>query len=147
MSRYEESVTVAAPAQKVYEYVSDFAKHADWSANGLRVTPDADGPAAVGSSFSTVAKQFGTQREKSTITDMQPGSLFAWDSTGALGTVHHWFSMSEEGGSGQTTLSKGLEVTKPSFLARLFTWRVKRDAPRNLRADLEKIKATVESSP
>jgi hypothetical protein len=126
----------------VYEYVSDFAKHGEWSANGLKVTPTADGPAAVGTAFSTEAKQFGTQRETSTITDMNPGSLFGWDSTGALGTVHHWFSISEDGGS--STVTKGFELTKPSFLAKFFGWRIKRDAPRNLRADLEKIKATLE---
>jgi hypothetical protein len=98
----------------------------------------------VGSTFSTEAHQFGTQREKSTITDVTPGSLFAWDSVGALGHVHHWLSLSEEGGS--TTLTKGIELTKPSFIAKVMGFRIAREGPKGLRADLEKIKGHVEGS-
>ena len=144
MKRFEEQVTVDAPASKVYEYVSDFARHGEWAANRLTVAPTSDGPVAVGSIFSTEAHQFGTQREKSTITDVTPSSLFAWDSAGALGQVHHWFALSEDGGA--TTLTKGLELTKPSLLARLMGFRISREGPKGLRADLVKIKATVEGS-
>ena len=140
--RFEEQITVGAPASKVFDYVSDFQHHEDWSANRLKVTKTSDGPTAVGSTFSTEAHQFGTQREKSTITDVTPGSLFGWDSVGLLGTIHHWFSVSEAGGS--TTVTKGLDVTKPSFMGKLMGWRIKRAAPTGLRADLEKIKATLE---
>ena len=142
MHRFEQQVTVAAPAAKVYDYVSDMTKHGEWGEHGLQVTADGQGPPAVGSTYSTVAKQFGTQKEKSTVTDANPGSLFGWDSTGALGTVHHWFAMSEEGGS--TTLTKGFELTKGSFLSKLFGWRIKRHAPGDLSRDLERIKAKVE---
>ena len=144
MKRFEERVTVDAPASTVFGYVSDFARHGEWAANRLTVAPTSDGPVAVGSTFSTEAHQFGTQREKSTITDATPSSLFAWDSSGALGQVHHWFSLSEEGGS--TTLTKGLELTKPSVLARVMGFKISRDTPKGLRADLVKIKATVEGA-
>ena len=32
-ARFEERITIAAPAQKVYDYVSDFHNHEAWSAN------------------------------------------------------------------------------------------------------------------
>jgi len=91
MKRFERSTTINAPADKIFAYVSDFTRHGEWGGHGLAVTPDGDGPIAVGSTFSTTAKNFGTQREKSTITEMNPPKEFGWDSVGALGRVHHWF--------------------------------------------------------
>jgi len=142
--RYEQQVTIAAPASKVFDYVSDMTKHGEWGEHGLQVTADGSGPVAVGSTYSTVAKQFGTQKEKSTVTDYNPGSLFGWDSTGALGTVHHWFQLSEEGGS--TKLTKGFDLKKGSFVSKLFGFRIKKQAPHDLSRDLERIKAKVEGS-
>ena len=98
----------------------------------------------MGTTFSTTAKQFGTQREQSTITELDPGKAFAWDSTGALGRVHHWFSLSEDGGS--TTLSKGAEMVEPTFLAKVTSWKLSKDIPNGIHSDLANIKATVEAS-
>jgi uncharacterized membrane protein len=142
--RYEEQISIAAPADAVYGYVSDFSKHGEWSGHGLQVTKDGDGPVGVGTTYSTVAKQFGTQKEKSTITEMTPGKAFGWDSTGALGRVHHEFTISGDGGT--TTLTKSADFVEPSFLAKITGWRLAKDVPKALKADLEKIKTKLESS-
>ena len=74
-----------------------------------------------------------------------PGShaqTFAWDSTGALGRVHHWFSLSGEGDS--TTLSKGAEMVDPTFLAKVTSWKLSKDIPNGIHRDLVNIKAHVE---
>jgi uncharacterized membrane protein len=142
MKRFEESTTIAAPASSVYAYVSDFTRHGEWSGHGLEVTKTSDGPVAVGSTFSTVAKQFGTQKEQSTITEMTPDSEFAWDSTGALGLVHHAFAVRDGGGS--TSLTKSAEMRQPTFLARAMSWRLSKDIQRSLAGDLQKIKAKLE---
>ncbi len=144
MKRWEESTTINAPADTVYAYVSDFPRHGEWSGHGLTATKDGDGPVAIGSTFSTVAKQFGTQREHSTVTDMAPGQTFAWDSVGGLGRVHHWFRLSAEGDA--TRLTKGAEFLKPSFLAKVTSFRISKDLPENLRKDLERIKAKLEAT-
>jgi len=68
----------------------------------------------------------------------------AWDSKGALGRVHHWFSLSETGGS--TTLSKGTEMVDPTFLAKITSLKLSRDIPRGIRSDLANIKSRVEGS-
>jgi uncharacterized membrane protein len=143
MKRWEESTTIKAPATTVYAFVSDFLRHGEWSGHGLTATKDGDGPTAVGSTFSTTAKQFGTQREHSTVTDMAPGTTFAWDSVGGLGRVHHWFSLTEEGGA--TRVKKGAEFLKPSFLAKVTSFRISKELPENLRKDLERIKTKLES--
>jgi uncharacterized membrane protein len=145
MKRFEERISIDAPASTVFDYVSDFTKHGEWALHGLEVTREGDGLVGVGTTFSTVAKQFGTQREKSTITEITPGSVFAWDSTGALGRVHHSFTVSGDGGS--TTLVKAVELTEPTFLARVMGWRLGRDIPKGLRSDLKRIKNHMESRP
>ena len=144
MKPYEEQISINAPADKVYAYVSDFTRHGEWAGNGLSVAKDADGPIQVGSTFSTTASQFGTQKEHSTITDMEPNTKFAWDSKGSLGTAHHWFTISEAGGT--TTLTKGGEITDPSTLGKMMSWKLGRDMPKGFRSDLANIKATLEAS-
>ncbi len=144
MKRFEDRISIGAPAGRVFDYVSDFTRHGEWAGHGLEVMKSTDGPVAVGSTFSTTAKQFGTQREQSTITELTPGRKFAWDSTGALGRVHHWFSVSEEGAS--TTLSKGAEMVDPTLLAKLTGWKLSRDIPNGIHSDLVNIKAHLEGS-
>ena len=73
MKRYEDRISIDASAGQVYDYVTDFPRHAEWSGDGLEVTKTTEGPVAVGSVFSTTAKQFGTQREQSTVTELSPG--------------------------------------------------------------------------
>lgn len=145
MKTFQAQTTIQAPPQTVFDYVSDFTKHGEWAGHGLQVTKDGDGPTAVGSTFSTVAKQFGTQREHSTITELEPGKTFGWTSKGALGTVHHWFTVAAADGG--TSLTKSAEFLDRSFLAKMTSWRISRDLPAGLRSDVEKIKAKLESTP
>jgi uncharacterized membrane protein len=145
MKRYEERITISAPADAVFAYVSDFSRHGEWSSHGLEVTNETGAPVAVGTVYSTVAKQFGTQRETSTVTEIEAGKTFGWDSTGALGRVHHQFTLSSDGTS--TVLTKSADFVAPSFLAKITGFRLKKDVPKALRSDLEKIKAKLESRP
>jgi uncharacterized protein YndB with AHSA1/START domain len=144
MKRFEDRISIQAPAKRVFDYVADLTRHGEWGGHGLEVTKSTEGPVAVGSTYSTIAKAFGTQREQSTVTEVAPDKTFAWDSTGALGRAHHWFSLSEDGGS--TTLSKGAEVVEPTFLAKLTSWKLSKDIPNGLHSDLANIKARVEGS-
>jgi Polyketide cyclase / dehydrase and lipid transport len=144
MKRWERSTSINAPADKVFAYVSDFTRHGEWGGHGLTVTPAGSGPAAVGAKYSTTAKLFGTQREQSTITEINAPSLFGWESVGALGRVHHWFSLREDAGA--TTVTKGAEFVEAKFLAKMTMFRISKDIPAGLESDLAKIKANVEGS-
>jgi uncharacterized membrane protein len=144
MKRFEEKIKIETSATRVFDYVSDFTRHGEWSGHGLEVTKTSDGPTGVGSTFSTTAQQFGTQKEQSTVTEMTPGKAFAWDSVGALGRAHHWFGISEEVGS--TNVTKGAELVQPTFLAKMTSWKLSKDIPRALASDLAKIKATLEGA-
>ena len=145
MKRWDEQIDIDAPADKVFSYVSDFTRHGEWSGHELQVASVDGGPVAVGAKFSTTAKQFGTQREESTITEMTPPKEFGWISVGALGRVHHSFSLREDPGT--TTLSKEADVVEATLLAKITMFKLSRDIPKGLRSDLAKIKAAVEGSP
>lgn len=140
--RYQDEIDVKRSPEEVFGYVSDFPRHAEWSSHGLQVTQDDDGPAKVGTNFSTVAKLFGTQRERSMIVQIEPPSAFAWESRGSLGTIRHWFEVAGEADSAR--LVKGLEVLEPTLLAKMMGFRLKKDIPKALRTDLEKIKDMLE---
>ena len=40
---FEASVTIDAPRERVYEYVSDMTRHHEWAANAIRLEADGDG--------------------------------------------------------------------------------------------------------
>ncbi len=143
MKRWEETITIKAPADKVFAYVSDFAHHAEWSLNNLQVSRADSGPVVVGTVYSTEAKQFGTQRETSTITEMSAPRDFGWMSVGALGSVHHRFLISEDAGT--TTLTRSAEFVETKTLAKITMFKTSKDLPKGLRSDLSRIKAAVEA--
>jgi len=142
VKRYEERIAVAVPADRVYDYVADFPRHAEWSGDGLQATKTTEGPVAVGTVYSTTAKKFGTQREQSTITELSPGSAFAWESKGMMGLARHRFSLAGEGAT--TTLTKSAEIVEPTFFAKLVSWKLSSEIPSGLRRDLANIKAHLE---
>ena len=144
MKRWEESISIAAPADKIFPHVSDFTRHSEWGGHGIQAVQEGSGPVAVGTKYNTTAKLFGTQREQSTITDITPPTKFAWDSVGALGRVHHWFTLEDQGGA--TTVRKGGEMVEPKLLAKLTMFRLSKDIPAGFRRDLENIKKNVEGS-
>ena len=47
----ERSVTIRAPIDEVFDYVSDFTRHGEWNHQIIEVTKVSDGPAAVGTRF------------------------------------------------------------------------------------------------
>ena len=144
MKRFEDRISIDAAPERVFAYVADFPRHGEWAGNDLEVSATGEGPAVVGATYSTTARQFGTQREQSTITEVTPGSAFAWDSVGALGRAHHRFTLA--GDAGSTVLSKSAEIVEPSFLARFTSWKLSRDIPKALHNDLVNIKSRLEAS-
>jgi len=144
MSRWEETTTISAPAEKIFPFVGDMTRHGEWGGHGLQATKMGDDPVGVGTKYATTAKLLGTQREQSTLTDLTPPTKVAWDSVGALGTVHHWVTLSEQGGS--TVVQKGAEMVAPKFLAKMTMFKLKKDIPAGLRSDLANIKAKAEGS-
>ncbi len=50
----ESDVEIAAPREAVYAYLADFPRHMEWNEQPQRMTPLNEGPARVGSRYSTL---------------------------------------------------------------------------------------------
>ncbi|MGH2727127.1 MAG: SRPBCC family protein [Actinomycetota bacterium] len=141
--RFEQSIVIDAAADKVFAYVSDLTKLAEWGQFKNAVRQTSQGPVGVGSTFETDGKQFGNHTDRVTVTEYVPGKKFTVEVKGDAGDVRNWFELAEQGAS--TRVTKGQEFTKAAMSTKLFSPVVKRLAPKGLMKDLEKIKARIES--
>jgi uncharacterized protein YndB with AHSA1/START domain len=88
----DKSIQIHAPAQVVYDLVADPMRMAEWSPECVRCRWMAGrGRAEVGARFRGTSRN-GRRRwsTTSTIADMRPGELFAWDVTYFRQPVARW---------------------------------------------------------
>ena len=138
----KETVINAAP-QQVFDYVSDLRKHPEWAQHGLEVTQTSPGPIQAGATFSSVAHQFGTQRETQVVTEYAPDTRFAFEATGSLGIARHIFALTPDGAV--TRVTKSMQLIKPSLMARVMGPMISSQQRKALAVDLERIKAKLEA--
>jgi carbon monoxide dehydrogenase subunit G len=143
MARFSAEATIKAQPDQVFAYVSDMNRHGEWGGHDLAVKQTSAGAIAVGSTFTSTAKAFGTQREAQTVTAFDPGKKFAFEATGGLGLARHEFDLSAVDGG--TRVTKSMELIKPSFLAKVMSMKIKSDQRRELAQDLSRIKAKLEA--
>lgn len=143
MARFAREIVIKAAPEKIFEYVADMPRHSEWAQHDLQVTQTSQGGVGVGSTFSSVGHQFGTQREKQTVVDFTPASRFAFDAMGSIGTVRHAFDLSPADGG--TRVVKSMETVKPSLMARLMSPMIAKQTKKGLLVDLERIKAHLEA--
>ncbi len=93
---------IDAPPEEVYAYLLDFPRHPEWTTPGhdVRITPADPGPVAVGSSFTSEAHQFGSQRDRIDVTELRPNRRIVYQVTMKDGNVfrHTWNSKHRETG-------------------------------------------------
>jgi hypothetical protein len=143
VAKYSSETTINVAPERVFAYVADMTKHGEWGSYGLQVTRTsaADG---VGATSSSTAKSFGTQKETQVVVQHDPPRRFAFDATGSLGVAHHVFEIEPSGAGAR--LTKTMELTKPSFLARVMSPMIGRQQRPGLKQDVERIKERLESS-
>jgi uncharacterized protein YndB with AHSA1/START domain len=144
MAAIQRQIQVNAPAEKVFRYVSDIPRHVEWAGHKLQITPDAAGPAAVGSTFTCVGHQLGTHQGKVTVAELTPNSKLVYESDDDTGHFRHSFLLSEEGGA--TTVTKGVEPQPRSLPFKIMLPLLRATViPRGLEGDLKRIKANLEA--
>src|SRR5438094_5664870 len=119
MAATVRDIQITAPPDRVFAYVADLPKHSEWGKHTARVTQTSAGPVSVGATFESEGHQFGTHRDRLTVTEYSPSSRFAFESTGDAGTVRHVFEVTPADGGSR--LSKSMEIIRPSFVTRLMT--------------------------
>jgi len=141
VAKYSSQTTINAAPDRVFEYVSDMTRHGEWAQHELRVsrTSSTDG---LGATYSSVAKQFGTQKETQVVVQHESPRHFAFDATGSLGLAHHAFEIAPAGSGSQ--VSKTMELTKPSLMARIVSPMIGKQTRKSLEQDLAGIKQKLE---
>ena len=141
MAKYSSETTINVPPERVFEYVADMTRHGEWGDHGLQVTRTSAGD-GLGATYSSTAKSFGTQNETQVVVQHDPPRRFAFDATGSLGVAHHVFEIEPSGSGARVT--KSMELTKPSFLARVMSPMIGRQQRPGLQQDLARIKERLE---
>lgn len=146
MAVIERQITINAPPERVFAYLSDISRHAEWAGHSLKVEKTSEGPVAVGSTFSTVGHQLGRDFEAEVrITELVSNEKLAFEAEGKdFHFSHHFLLRSENGG---TRLTKGGEAKRLGFpfgllLPLLSALGV---VARGLDGDLQRIKARLEA--
>ncbi len=142
MARFEKEATIGAPAAKVFEYVSDIARHGEWAGDRLEVQKTSEGPLGVGSTYSCVGHQMGTHKGQITVTQYEPSSRVVFETEDDTGRWRHTFIVNEAGG--ETRLTKAVESLKLSMMNTLMSPLLPLLVPRTLNADLRRIKAQLQ---
>jgi uncharacterized protein YndB with AHSA1/START domain len=142
-----QSIIINAPQEQVFGYLADISKHGEWGnpSQKLQVEKTSEGPIGQGSTFTSTGQQFGTQNDVVTITEYVPNSRIVYESQGKAGQVRHTFEITP--GEAGVQVTKGFDVVKAGFPFVLFVPIVTTFlAPANLKSDLERIKARLETS-
>ena len=141
-NEFERRITIEAPAEDVFDYISDLERHCEWATNPLSIQLDQRGPIQVGTTFRAEATIMGRRtNDIGRVTRSVRPSRFVYETEGAAGTVVNWFDIHPDGD--RCTVAKGSRNTRLSTFSKLMIPVLRVMAPRwydrNLRAIKERI--------
>ena len=134
---------------RAYDYVSHLPRHGEWATDDLKIEPEVAGPVQVGSTFSSAGTEpfLGgrVHHMKLTVTNVEPGRRFAFDSEDGLVVVHHEFRFSEVPGG--TRIDREATWTKrPVAHYLLFPLILRRSLQKRFSAAQARLKDRLEQS-
>jgi hypothetical protein len=145
MWKSEVSIDIEREPEAVYAVLSDLSRHSDFSAGLAQVQKTTEGPVRVGSRFraqETVPGRFVSVAE---ITALEPPRLIAWKAEVPRAMRTRWEFRLERAGAGTrlTQVSEWEPVGLAGWL--MLNLHRKRNAPRENRRTLERIKHALEA--
>lgn len=145
MWQSEATVEIEAPVEEVFRRLSDFTRHSDFSDGLARVEQLTPGAAGVGTRFrsqETIPSRYVSHSE---ITALEAPRLIAWKAWVPRVMRTEWeFRLTSTGtGTRLTQVSRWWAASPVGFV--MLNLHRKRNAPRENRASLERIKAVVEA--
>jgi uncharacterized protein YndB with AHSA1/START domain len=140
----ERQTMIGAIPAKVFDYLADFTRHADWAAHRLQVTKTSQGAIGVGATFVSEGRMTGTKfHDDFTITEFVPNDRIVFEVTGDAGRFRQSFLLREE--SGGTRLTKAVEPLRLNGIWKI-RWPIGAFViPHILGGDLKRIKARLEA--
>lgn len=143
MVRIEQSATVNVPPEKAFNYLADISRHKEWGSHLTSADKSADGPIAVGSTFTTTGKLFGTHEAEVKITELVPNQKIAFESQDDSGHFRHEFILTPSNGG--TAITKAVEPLQTRGPLKLFSPILPLIVRRGFATDLKKIKERLEN--
>lgn len=141
---FERRITVDAPAEEIFGYVSDLERHSEWATNKLTIRLEQPKPIRLGTTFTAEAVIMGrTSTDAGRVTEFQPPVRFAYETQGPAGTVINWFEIRSDGG--RCVLTKGSSNTRLSMFSRFMIPMLRFAAPRWYDRNLRTIKERLEA--
>jgi len=140
--------TIDAPRDRVWAYLSDFARHTEWAdpKHELRITPPSE--VRAGATFSSIGKDMGRDAKNTvTITEVVPGERITY--VAKMDNGSEWRNVLElaDTGSG-TRVTKGESWVRGVFpfnvLIAILGPLMRNEVAKLHDADLARIKANVE---
>ena len=142
MASYRSRIFIAAPPEIVFDYLADLRKHSEWAQHRLSIEPK-DGASEVGATFTSAGHQMGlTTKNVLVVTEHVRPARFAFEAEGKEGHFRHAFDIDPSGEGAQVT--KTFEVLRAGALAKVGLPVFAFIGPRNMRKDLQRIKARLE---
>ena len=141
-------ITVDAPRERVWSYLTDFGRHTEWAdpKNVLRIQPPRE--VRAGATFSSIGKDMGRDSKNAvTITEVVPGERIAYVATQDNGSVwRNAFELADADGG--TRVRKRTTFTKGPFpfsvLVALLGPLLASEGAKITSGDLARIKARLE---
>ena len=143
MPRIEQSATVNVPPGKAFDYLADITKHTEWGSHLQTAEKTSDSALAVGSTFRTVGKLFGTHEAEVKITELVPNQKIAFESQDDSGHFRHEFVLAPSNGG--TAITKAVEPVETKGPLKLFSPILPLIVRRGFATDLKKIKEQLEA--
>jgi uncharacterized membrane protein len=139
------STDIAAPAEVVYRYLSDFERHKEWSLGVAEMEPLANGPVSVGKEFKASETTPVKFTSFARITTLEPPERIAWEAWDNRVMKVQWaFEMSSRDGT--THLVERSQWQPTNLLGTvIFNLMRKRQIPRENQKSLGRIRAILES--
>lgn len=161
MWELSEQVTVDAPPTRVWELVTDVARHPELAGSGEILALRFEGPLAVGASWDSDERirAVGRFTARSTCVTLDPPHEFGWRSypppiragrDETVAEVDWWFRLTPAGDG--TRLDHGVRIVEPAvagWMMRLFYTLTRRASTirRGMRGTLRNIQHAAETSP
>jgi len=139
-------VFIKAPPDKVYAYVADAGRHAEWAsdADAMTISADPPGPPAVGNTYKAEGTLLG-KRNPSTveITALNPPKSVEIEATDARGISGHVFTLTPQDGG--TLVTRQIYGVKQPLLGPVFFMIFKKKVDVNFNGALNNLKTKMES--
>lgn len=112
-------VTIQAPPETIFNYISDLTRHSEWSGGPLKVEALSSGPVAAGSQYISHGDLPGqkNRRNELRVVKLQSPSLFEFVAKDpGFGEVVHTFTIKPQA-EGRTLVERTVTTTLPPFMA------------------------------